>query len=90
MAFRAIRGLCGIGVLHDHVTAFLHGQSKKKIRKKDIQRTNILRLSSSKAPSKCKHYLLMPYNVNDVLNRASRDDNGNVTFMAQGAKQDCF
>ena len=28
------------------------------------------------------------YNVNDVTERAPRDDNGNVTLMAQVAKQD--
>ena len=56
--------------------------------KKDIQRTNILRLSNSKAPSKGKRYLLTSYNVDDVTKRAPRDDNGNVTLMAQGAKQD--
>ena len=54
--------------------------------KKDIQRTNILHLSNSKAPS--KGYLLTSYNVNDVTERAPREDNGNVTLMAQGAKQD--
>ena len=56
--------------------------------KTDIQRTNILRLSNSKAPSKGKVFLLMSYNVNDVTERASCDDNCNVTLMAQGAKQD--
>ena len=56
--------------------------------KKDIQRTNILRLSNSNAPSKGKRYLLMSYNVNDVTERAPLDDNGNVTLMTQGAKQD--
>ena len=56
--------------------------------KQDIQRTDILRLSNSKAPSKGKHYLLTSYNVNDVTDHAPRDDNGNVTLMAQGAKQD--
>ena len=56
--------------------------------KKDIQRTNILRLSNSKAPSKGKRYLLTSYNVNDVTERAPRDDNSNVTLMAQGAEQD--
>ena len=50
--------------------------------------TNILRLSSSKAPSKGKRYLLTSYNVGDVTERAPRGDNGNVTLMAQGAKQD--
>ena len=33
-------------------------------------------------------YLLTSYNVEDVTERASRDDNGNVTQMAQGVKQD--
>ena len=51
--------------------------------KNDIQRTNILRLSNSKTPSKGKRYLLTSYNVNYVTERAPRDDNGNVTLMAQ-------
>ena len=58
------------------------------IQKKDIQRTNKLRLSNSKAPSKGKRYLLRSYNINDVNERAPSDDNGNVMLMAQGAKQD--
>ena len=58
------------------------------IPKKDIQRTNKLSLSNSKAPSKGKCYLLMSYNVNDVTGGAPRDDIGNVILMAQGAKQD--
>ena len=72
------------------MTAFLHGQSKIFFfsKKKDIQRTNILRLSTYKAPSKGKRYLLTSYNVNDVIKRASRDDYGNVTLKAQGAEQD--
>ena len=37
-----------ISNLHDHMTAFLHGQIKII---KGIQRTNILRLSNSRAPS---------------------------------------
>ena len=49
--------------------------------KTDIQRTNILRQSNSKIPSKGKRYLLTSYNVNDVTKRATRDDNGNVTQM---------
>ena len=56
--------------------------------KRDIQRTNILLLSSSKAPSKAKRNLLTSYNVDDVTELAPRDDNGNVTLMTQGAKQD--
>ena len=52
----------------------------------DIQRTFILPLSNLKAPSKGKRLLLTSYNVNDVTERATRDDNGNVTLMAQGAK----
>ena len=52
-----------------------------------IQRTNLLRLSNSKSPSKGKRFLLTSYNVNDVIKRA-RDNNGNVTLMALGAKQD--
>ena len=56
--------------------------------KKDIQRANILRQSNLKVPSKGKRYLLMSYNINDVTEGAPRDDNDNVTLMAQGAKQD--
>ena len=63
------------------------GRVKKKTPKKDIQRTNILRLSNSKAPSNGKLNLLMSYNV-DITERAPCGDNGNVTLMAQGAKQD--
>ena len=58
------------------------------IPKKDIQRTNKLRLCNSKAPTKGKRYLLTSYNVNDVTERALCDDNGNVRLMAQRAKQD--
>ena len=56
--------------------------------KNDIQRTNILRLSNSKTPSKGERYVLTSYNVNDVTERAPCDDNGNVTLMAQVAKED--
>ena len=77
-----------MSILHDHVTAFLHGQSKIIFfsPKKDIQRINILRLSYAKGPIKGKHYLLTSYNINDVTKRAPSDHNGNVTLMAQGAK----
>ena len=40
------------------------------------------------APSKVKRYLLTSYNVNDVTARAPRVENGNVTLMAQGVKQE--
>ena len=40
------------------------------------------------AKGKVKRYLLTSYNVNDVIERAPRDENGNVTLMAQGAKQE--
>ena len=56
--------------------------------KKDIQRTKILRLSDSKAPNNVERYLLTSYYVDDVTELAPRDDNGNGTLMAQGAKQD--
>ena len=56
--------------------------------KKDIQRTNILRLSNSKAPIKGKRYLLTSHNIDDFIKCAPSDDNGYVTQMAQGAKQD--
>ena len=42
---------------------------------------------NSKAPSKGKRYLLTSYNVDDVTERAPRDDNGDVTLMSQGVKQ---
>ena len=42
----------------------------------------------TKAPSKGKPNLLTSYNVDDVTERAPRDDNGNVTLMAQRAKQE--
>ena len=58
------------------------------IPKKDDQTTNILRLSNSKAPSKGKRYLLTSYNVNDVTERAPRDDKGHVMLMAYVAKQE--
>ena len=48
----------------------------------------MLRLGNPKAPSNGKHYLLTSYNVNDVTERAPRDENGNATLMAKGAKQD--
>ena len=56
--------------------------------KKDIQGTNILRFSKSKAPIMGKRYLLTSYNVKEVTKRAPRGDNGNVTLMGRGAKQD--
>ena len=52
-----------------------------------------MRLSNSKAPSKGKRHLLTSYNVNDVTERAPRDDIGNMTLMARRDKQDfilCF
>ena len=65
------------------------GRVKKKFSPKiNIQRTNKLRLSNSKAPSKGKRYLLTSFNVGDVTECATCDDNGNVTLMAQGTKQD--
>ena len=71
------------------MTAFLQGSVKYFfIPKKDSQRTNILRLGNPKAPSKVKRYLLTSYNVNDVTERAPRDENGNVTLVAQGAEEE--
>ena len=52
------------------------------------QRSNILRRSNYKAQRKGKPYLLTSYNVNDVTECAPHEDNGNVTLMTQGAKQD--
>ena len=81
--------MLGISILHDQVTAFLHGQSKLFFfPKNDIQRTNILHPSNPKTPSKGKCYLLTSYNVNDFIERAPHDDTGNVTLMAEVAKQD--
>ena len=67
------------------MTAFLHRQSKvffffqKKIFKEQ---------SNSKAQIKGNRYSLTSYNVNYVTEHAPRDDNGNVTLIAQEAKQD--
>ena len=47
-----------------------------------------MRLGNPKAPSNVKRYLLTSYNVNDVTERAPRDENGNVTLVAQGAKKE--
>ena len=58
------------------------------IPKKNIQRTIKLCLSNLKEPSKGKRYLLTSYDLNDVTERAPRDDNGNVTLKAQGDRQD--
>ena len=58
------------------------------IPKNDTLSTNILRICNPKTPSKAKRYLLTSYNVNDVTERAPRDETGNVTLMAQGAKQE--
>ena len=58
------------------------------ILKRDIQRTNKLRLSNSKTPSKGKRYLRTSYKFNDVTEHAPVEDYGNVTLMPQGAKQD--
>ena len=71
------------------MTAFLHGQSKIFFNsKRGYPKDHKLLLSNSKVPSKDKHKLLTSYNVNDVTERAPRDDNGNVMLMAQNAKQD--
>ena len=56
--------------------------------KNRYSKDNILCVSNSKAPCKVKRYLLTSYNVNDVTERAPRDDYGNITLMAQGAKQE--
>ena len=48
----------------------------------------MLRLGNPKEPSKVKRYLLTSYNVNDVTERAPRNENDDVTLMAQGAKQE--
>ena len=47
-----------------------------------------MRLGNPKAPSNVKCYLLTSYNVNDVTERAPRDENDNVTVVAQGTKQE--
>ena len=64
------------------------GRVKYFFSKNIYLKDKILRLSNSKAPSTDTLYLLTSYNVDDVTERASRDDNENVTLMAQGAKQD--
>ena len=70
-----------ISILHNHVTVFLHGQVKIYIfSKKGIQRTNLLPLGNSKTLSKVKHHLLTSLKANDVINRASHDNIGNVTL----------
>ena len=53
--------------------------------KKGIERTDILRLSNSKASSKVKHHLLTSLKVNDITKRASHKDICNVKLTAQGA-----
>ena len=45
-------------------------------------------LSNSNAPIKGKRYIQTSYNVDDVIERAPRDDKGNVTLMAKSAKQE--
>ena len=72
------------------MTAFLHGQSKTFIifRKRIFKRPILWRLRNLKALSKDKRYLLKSYNINDVTECAPIDDNGNVTLIAQGPKQD--
>ena len=47
-----------------------------------------MRLGNPKAPSMVKRGLLTSYNVNDVTERPPRAENGNITLMAQGAKQE--
>ena len=47
-----------------------------------------MRLGNPKAPSKVKRCLLTSYNVNDIIECAPCAENGNVTLMAQGAKQE--
>ena len=47
-----------------------------------------MRQSKLKTSSKGKRYLLTSYNVNEVTECAPGDDNGNVTLMAQVAKED--
>ena len=64
------------------------GRVKYSFYPKNIFKGQILYLSNSKATSKGKRYLLTSYGADDVTERAPRDNNGNVTLMAQGAKQD--
>ena len=49
-----------------------------------------MRLSSSKAPSKGKRYLLTSYNVNDVTECVPHEVKGNVTLMAKSPKQEVY
>ena len=69
-----------ISILHDHVTAFLHGQIRIFIfPKKGTQRTNILCLSNSKTLRKVKRHLLTSQKGNDVTIRAPSVNTGNMT-----------
>ena len=54
-------------------------------KEENIQKTNVLRLSTSKTPSKVKRHLLRSFKNNDVTKIASRDNIGNVTLTAQGS-----
>ena len=75
-------------ILHDHVTAFLHGHFKIFIFSKKGYSKNqymyILRLSNSTAPKRGKRHLLMSLEVSYDTTLASRDKIGNVTLTAQG------
>ena len=53
--------------------------------KKGIQRTNILRLSNAKGPSKVKRHYLTSLKVNDVIELVSNEDIANEMLTAQGA-----
>ena len=78
-----------ISILHDQVTAFLHGQSKMFISpQKGIQRTNRLRLGNSEALCKVIASLNDVTESKNIKNHASGDDICNGTQIAQGAWHD--
>ena len=67
------------------MTTFLRGQSKIFFySEKGYSKGKKI----AKARSKGKRYLLTSYYVYDFIQRAPRDDNGNVMLMAQGDMQD--
>ena len=47
---------------------------------KGIQRTNLLRQSKSKAPSKVKHHFMTSMKVNHLTTLATRENKGTVTL----------
>ena len=58
------------------------------IPKKDSLRTNILRLGNQRHQTRLSVTYWRHITLIDVTERTRRDENGNVTLMAQGAKQE--